>query len=97
MVASKVAPIDRLTVPNVIEFLKKSGGMKYNSIRALGINSFSEKYRRKYYPNVLKFEVNLPAYLDLYPPVQLCLINKTALSLSNYRVVYPEYYSETYA
>jgi hypothetical protein len=34
---------------------------------------------------------------DVYPPVQICLLEKKSLSLRDYLVVYPQDYAEMYA
>jgi hypothetical protein len=80
---------DKLKVPEVIEFLKRRGIFKYKSIRALGLRSI---HQNSDFYHVLFFEPRLPSVLDLLPPVQICLIEKNALSLNSYRVVFPEEY-----
>ncbi len=97
MVDAKIATKDQLLVPQVIEFLKKQGLFTYQAIRALGTNSLSAKLADNYVIFRMHFKKGKAAFLDLKPPVQVCLINKMALSLTKYRVIYPYYYLENYA
>lgn len=86
-----------LLVAQVIEFLKKRGIFKYQAIRALGINSVGGNPTDNYVVYRLKFVRKSDAtYMDLHPPVQFCLITKTALSLQNFKIVYPPDYVEEY-
>ena len=87
------AEIKNLTFPNVIEFIKQHGQITYEAIRAEGVDSINiENFHLR-----LSFVPNNKAYFDVHPPVQVCLIKKKALSLRNYKIVYPvEYTSEQY-
>lgn len=86
-----------LLVPQVIEFLKRKNLFKYEAIRALGTNSVSGTLTDTYIIYRLRFIRNSNTFMDLQPPVQVCLLSKTALSLQNYRIVYPDEFVENYA
>jgi hypothetical protein len=88
---------DNLLIPQVIEFLKRKGLFNYEAIRALGTNSIKGTLTDNYIIYRLRFVRTSVTYMDLQPPVQVCLIHKTALSLQNYRIVYPDEYVENYA
>lgn len=90
-------------VPEVIEYIKKKGMFKYKAIRALGLRSVSSQSnyfqlvnfdQPGQYDKIIRFDEKLPAHLDMLPAIQICLLEKTALSLSNYRIIYPEEYEE---
>lgn len=97
MVRGDISTRDRLLVPQIIEFFKSKNKFKYNSIRALGINSIGNRLVDNNLIFRMLFKKDMKAYLDLKPPVQICLIAKTALSLQDYKIVYPNDYSEFYA
>lgn len=97
IIKAGISTKDNLLVPQVIEFLKKKGMFKYEAIRALGTNSVGGTLTDSYIIYRLRFVRKSVTYMDLQPPVQVCLINKTALSLQNYRIVYPDEYVESYA
>lgn len=80
-----------------ILILKKGFEFVYKAIRALGANSISSRYSDNYVFFRFHFKKGNPAFLDLRPPVQVCLIEKRALSLQNYKIVYPYDYIENYA
>lgn len=87
---------ENLNVPKVIEFLKARGAfekMGFKSIRAMGVNSLGvDNYIFR-----LPFVSYNKSYLDVFPPVQICLFNKKSLSLHDYKIIYPqEYASEIY-
>lgn len=97
LVSAGVTTKESLLVPQVIEFFKKKGKFLYDSIRALGINSISSKLNDNTIIFRMLFKKDSYAYLDLKPPVQVCLIQKKALSLQHYKIIYPKDYSEFYA
>jgi hypothetical protein len=86
---------DRLLVAHVIEYLKKNNLFFYKAIRALGVNGVSQVMADKHMVYRLNFAAKSHVYLDLLPAVQVCLIEKSALSLQNYLIVYPEEYVES--
>lgn len=87
---------EKLYLSKVIEFLKREGGFKYDSIRVLGVNSMSEVDNSLYVWKIPFVSKHSNRYLDLIPPIQLCLVKKNSLSLKNYSVVYPVHYLENY-
>lgn len=97
MINAKISTRETLLIPQVIEFLKKKGLFKYAAIRALGLNSISGTLQDSYIIYRLRFIRKSSSSMDLQPPVQVCLINKAALSLQNYRIVHPDEYVENYA
>jgi len=84
---------DKTTVKRVIEFLKDELKIfKYQAIRVNGI--LSKSLKSKYNFN-LPFDTLTPPYLDLYPPIQICLYTKQSLNLRDYKIIFPkEYCSE---
>lgn len=99
IVKSGVSTKESLLVPQVIEFLKNRGKFMYSAIRALGMRSILDKSPTtdEHLLFRMRFIEKNYAYLDIHPPVQLCLLNKKSLSLQKYKVVYPNEYSEFYA
>lgn len=90
LIEKKISTEKQLLVSHIIEFLKSKGEFKYTSIRALGVNSISKNSELT---KRIQFHDKHIAYFDVYPPVQVCLIQKNALSLQNYSIVYPDYYT----
>lgn len=95
LIKSKIAGEDEITVAQVIEYTKKKGFFKYEAIRVHGINSATVNNKSDVGARLL-FNQDLPAYFDLYPAIQLCLLKRTSLSLCNYTVVWPEHHREDY-
>jgi hypothetical protein len=86
-----------ITVALVIEFIKKTTNFNYEAIRASGIDSINKNSKRNdQYIDRLPFESRLPAYLDLKPTVQMCLLHKGALNFRNFKIVFPELYNNSY-
>lgn len=94
MVDEGIAKPESLLVPNVIAFLKKKK-FPFKAIRALGMGSISSNQTEDSIVYRIKFKENKYSYLDLHPPVQLCLIEKKALSIKEYLIVFPQNYVET--
>jgi hypothetical protein len=69
-----------VTVPKVLEYMKKFQNFKYNSIRAADYPKASE---------TITFGGRYGEYMYLYERVQVCLINKNNLILQSFRVIYP--------
>lgn len=87
-----LATIEDLIVPDIIDYLYEEGVFNdYEAIRAYGVDSLSEE---KSPDSVLRFKFSYKtiAYLDMLPPIQLCLFKRKSLSLRNYKVVFPDYY-----
>ncbi len=95
LIKSKLMSKESITIPRLIEFLKKKGKFAYKAIRALGMRSMGDSNT----DFILRFpfEIQNPSYLEVYPTVQICLIEKNALCLRYYRIVYPEHYSLEFA
>lgn len=79
------------TVSRVIEYLKKRTDFlkRFEGIRVSGINIKSQTER-------VSFVEGKKWYLDLYPPIQICLFRKDSLNLSTGEIIYPEKYCEGY-
>lgn len=83
-----------ITVPFIIEHMKKMTDFHYKAIRANPINSTSgDEY---FNSQKLRFIKKNPAYLELIPPIQICVINKGILGKNRFRIIYPETYCEGY-
>lgn len=93
LVELKLIKETEVTVPQVINFLKKKNQFKYLAIRALGIKSLGWNLEDRTYVYRVKFNPETEAYLMIIPPIQLCLLKKKALSLHAYHIVYPEKYT----
>lgn len=76
-----------IRVPQVIEFMKKMPSFKFEAIRVRGNDSFQKKSK-------MKFSNSQAGYLDLMPQIQICLLKKTSISFSNYKIIYPQEYVE---
>lgn len=74
---------EEITVPKVIEYLKRHVGFPYNSVRAAD----NPEHR-----NVISFGGQRGEYMFLNERVQICLITKKNLSSQSFRVIYPEHY-----
>ncbi|CAM4366697.1 hypothetical protein EWU23_09690 [Cytophagaceae bacterium 50C-KIRBA] len=74
-----------VTVRRVIEYIKnKTQSFNYQAIRACGVLTRSEKSEMFFQ---MKFNVKKVPYLDLTPPIQLCLFDKGSLNFRNYEVI----------
>lgn len=91
LISKRIFEESRLIVPKLIMYLKKNNIFVYSSIRALGSGGGIADPLLKYR---IKFKNYDKTFLDLRPPVQICLLEKQALSLSGYSIVYPEHYIE---
>lgn len=84
---------ETVLVGEVISFFKKKGKFKYNAIRAEGNDTLQNKIEISSFIKRIKFTSNSRAYLELMPQIQICLLEKNALSLQNFSIVYPEKYA----
>jgi hypothetical protein len=75
-------------VHQVIEYLKKIGSFNYKAIRAQSERCANINDSKVY------FHSNNQSYYNLICPIQICLCEKKALSLQNFRVVFPQEYSD---
>lgn len=93
IIDNRVKTKENLLVHQVIQFFINKGQFKYSSIRALGTGSVGNYTSGDQNLTLrIPFILTNKAVLDVYPPVQICLIEKRALSLKNYHVVFPEEY-----
>lgn len=99
MINERLTTAEKLLVPHVITFMVKENIFPYKAIRALSMNVVGFKQLKdSTHVFRVKFYKKNHSYLDLYPPVQVCLLEKRALSLHKYLVVYPdEYVDQLYA
>jgi hypothetical protein len=74
--------IENIRVADVLEYLKKLSKFHYNSIRA------ADNPDRQ---NIIYFGGQKGEFMYINERVQICLINKTNLSLSSFRIVYPDF------
>lgn len=87
--------IGRFTLRDVIEDLRgwyKQANVKAVSLRTentINFNSFGYLFPRIYFNN------HLPAFAPLYPPIQICVIDKSYL-VGDFLVIFPESYSSGY-
>lgn len=79
-----------ITVPYLIEILKKSKNFCYRAIRAKFDNSINAGNLIDYRPFANK---NSKSKLDLYPAIQICVLDKSFLE-SPVKVVYPNEYCD---
>lgn len=98
LVTAKLVERENLIVSDVINYLIKQKIFKYNAIRAMGNNSISDR-KFNHFLKRLPFKrakrgQNNYQYFDVYPPVQICLLNKKALSLRDFYIVYPPEYMQ---
>lgn len=73
---------DEVRVADVLEYLKRLSKFNYNSIRAAD-NPDNQ--------NIISFGGKRGEFMYLNERVQICLVNKSNLSLSSFRAVYPEF------
>ncbi|MBV7533042.1 hypothetical protein [Chitinophaga sp. sic0106] len=93
IVSGGIIQKQHLTVAKLIIYLKRNKSLTYSSIRALGMNSMSSA--SPYAKNMIFIKRYNASYLDMRPAVQVCLFDKKALSLRDYRIVYPEEYIDS--
>ena len=88
----KGAKKNEISFSQVIEYAKINGFFNHEAIRVNSIGA-ARKTTEIDVGFRLKFSSgNDYAYFDLFPPIQICLLNKTALSLKNYKIVWPDHY-----
>lgn len=75
----------------VLQYLRKEIGVfEFKAIRVQGI--FSKSHTSTYF-KALPFQNNRnKPFLDLSPPIQICLYENNALDLRKYRIIFPEKY-----
>ncbi len=85
-------PNKTITVPFVLEMLKDHSDFltKYQAIRAKADRCW------RYSPRI-SFVAKNSAYLEIIPPIQICVLKKAFLLDGEYKIVYPDkYMSEGY-
>lgn len=80
----KTYPKD-LTIPFVLQKLMKDGNFPFKAIRVRSEYCGGHKL-----DNTLKFVKYHESYMDLNPPVQICIYDKSLIK--NYHIVYPQQY-----
>lgn len=92
----KKNPGKKITVPFIIQHMRKhSGNFDYCAIRASAVDTVNKDIQNiKLMKNRVIFNSRNDAYLDLTPPIQLCIIDKRKIGLKNYKVIYPEGYNQ---
>lgn len=80
-------PRREIMVKDVIHFLKYHSDFtsEYKAIRANAVNCWRDV-------PAMKFASGKSAYLELCPPIQICVIDKSYLLDGKYEIVYPEKY-----
>lgn len=101
LVRSGLTTKSKLLASQVISMFIRKNKFTYKAIRALGVysikdNTFLPKELNLTLIERVRFINKNIAYLDLHPPIQVCLIEKRALSLTDYKVVYPQHYCDYY-
>lgn len=84
-----------ITIPFVIEYLKKINIFDYKAIRARfeqAIKQNSKDHKGETIGSRIRPITKSHAYLDLKPQIQICLIDKSIIEKGNYKVVYPSIY-----
>lgn len=77
-----------VTVEKVLTHARKVMGVKfpYIAIRAMFVDSINMRdFQDRIYPNG-------KAYLDLQPPIQVCIMDRSIVGPDNFKVIYPEKY-----
>lgn len=80
-------------VAKIINYLKTINTFNYSCVRVNGINSKSRHLQPNYQ---LKFETNRTAHLEYKPPIQFCVFNFDKLDFKDYKIIYPDYYTDDY-
>lgn len=84
----------------ILDYLMEEKIIKCSAIRIVGENI--KKYIGKTTILLATREFDLtgklkrPKYLELKPPIQICLFKKECMNLRNYKIVYPPEYLEGY-
>lgn len=87
----KTFPANQVTVEKVIVHIRSIMGesFQYEAIKALFIDCINhEDFQSRIYMRGGR------AYLDLLPPVQVCVLDKKVVGPDNFKVIFPEKYDE---
>ncbi|MDM1505374.1 hypothetical protein HX089_05270 [Myroides odoratimimus] len=82
----------RAKLPDVLLYLRKNGIFNQKGIRMEGKNSFKKWYHNIWGP--MKVTIKKEAFLDLIPPIQVCVFDKSILEMETYEIIYPSKISE---
>jgi len=83
----------QVTVPMTVEILKRTTDFleKFKAIRANPIKS------RNNSEDFIYFNENHKAYINLDPPIQMCVIDKSFLFSNKFEIIYPEIYCKDFS
>lgn len=96
-VLEKKNPGQKITVSFIIQHMRKHSNFDYYAIRASGVDTVNKDIKDlKLMNNRIKFKSGNEAYLDLTPPIQICIIDKKGIGLKNYKVIYPDGYNQDF-
>ncbi len=87
---SDVYPDKNITVAVVLAQLKQSQDFVYKAIKARALDDMSSSKQK------IPFMKNHKAYLDTCPHIKVCIIDKTFIGESNFKVIYPSVYCDDY-
>lgn len=87
---------NKTTVKRIITYMKSKGLFQHNAIKVAGVNSISNQEENDQYTLRFNFidHKKSDVYLDLIPPIQVCIFNCNKVSLKNYKIIYPDIYVE---
>jgi hypothetical protein len=90
LLEEKGTPSHQMTIGNLIQFLRNNMmSFTYQAVRAKGEGVRSMK---NVYTKSLLFRSGHTAYVDLNPPIQVCLFTKRSLGFRDFRIIFPEEY-----
>lgn len=86
-------PEEETTVAEVLYYMRNVVGIinHYDAIRATGVLSISPK--NKNYNFHMRFELDKNQYLDMLPPIQICIFDLKSMNFRDHLVVFPEKYT----
>lgn len=89
---------EKTTVAQVLSFIKDhNADFIFEAVRVYGINSISERNSaNKGFIFRMTFETGKYQFLDMRPPIQICIFQRDGLGLRNFQIIYPETYSDDY-
>lgn len=92
MIKEGIDEIDNITVPEALYYMRDVVGVlsHYHATRAMGALSIAGRNIK--YTCRMPFELEGKPFLDLLPPIQICIYNLTAMKFTNHHVIYPEKY-----
>lgn len=75
----------RISVSGALEYLRKNNLLKPKAIRARGTRPKSPPKKGRYIPFVSPCE----SYLDIYPQIQICIVDRSLIGINNYTIIHP--------